>query len=114
MSRSFDILLGESDDAGAGFRQKRLGDEIEHRVIIERVIFDFSFQPNKRAKRFVQAQISVVFADEQNKMPEYDPEVKEMSFVPSSRGGYFLLLKETEESKKKAGSKKEEEAKVPK
>lgn len=123
MSRTFDILLGEPDDSGADFRQKRLGDEIEHDVVIERgedlfigcellpvvhgqyetgstsdaslVIFDFSFQPNKRARRFVQAKISVVFADEQNKGAEYDPEVKEMSFVPSGRGGYFLLFPTT-------------------
>lgn len=59
------------------------------------VIFDLSFQPNKRAKRFVSAQISVVFSDEQHAGAEYDPVVKEMSFFPAGLGGYFLLFPTT-------------------
>jgi hypothetical protein len=30
-----DILLGEPDDAGADFRWKRIGHEIEHSIVIE-------------------------------------------------------------------------------
>jgi hypothetical protein len=123
MSESFDIFLDLAGDEGAQFRHQNDGDEIERTIVIDRgealvvtcellpaihgqytpdsyspaslVIFDFSFLPTKHARRFLEAEISVIFADEERGGQLYDPEVKEISFSPSGQASYLSMFPTT-------------------
>lgn len=120
MVESFDIPLEIIGDAGAGFRHRNEGDEIEREVVIDRaedlyvgcellpvlhgqydaksstpaslVVFDFRFQPNRRKKQFPEAHISVVFADEKEPgNAKLDPIVREISFAPPGDSGQWAI-----------------------
>jgi hypothetical protein len=114
MAESLDIPLEIIADAGAAFRHRSHGDEVEREVIIDRgediyvgcellpvihgqfdvtsgppmslVIFDFQFQSNRSKRRFLEGHISVTSAmGKPLGDSKLDPVVRGISFASSEK-----------------------------
>jgi hypothetical protein len=115
-----DFLLQPVGDGGAEYRFRNDLEEIEREVVIDRgedifigcdllpvihgqtnpdsgtpaslLVFDFRFQSNRRKKRFLRADIRVIFADEKEPgSTVYDPIVKKISFAPLGQSSQYTI-----------------------